>query len=495
MTDSNSSTHQSAHSGYAKLDSNIAEDENAKLAENQEIAGASSRSDAIRASADSARESRGSENGNTTDFQTPVSFAEWREALELSGLPQRDIKSYSITIKWYLGYCKRARSRASKRTANAFIETVVREKRPSPALKTQWMNALRWFFRNASPSNSCRKDPEPGAIPAESVAADHATNDDEKAWYDRFIAELRRRHYSYHTEISYLQWIRGYATFHRTDDLESLTEADIRGYLDHLATERRIGASTQKQALNAIVFLYQKAFGKELGDFSDYLRAKPRTSLPTVLSRKEIDRLFALMKAPYKLMAQVQYGAGLRVSELTRLRVKDIDFEQSKIIIVGGKGNKDRAAILPDAIRADLKNHIERNRDSYDNDRENQVAGVYLPEALERKFSNAGKDWRWFWVWPSRELSTDPRSGLKRRHHVLPRYYQSMIARAAVRAEIDKRVTSHVLRHSYATHLLEHGTDVRTLQELLGHSDIKTTQIYLHVMRTNESSVKSPLDL
>jgi len=309
-----------------------------------------------------------------------------------------------------------------------------------------------------------------------------------------FIGEIRRRHYSYHTEISYLQWIRNFAAHHKTDQLEALGESEIRQFLDYQATSRRVGAATQRQALNAIVFLYKKAFRRELGDFSDFLRAKPKTNLPTVLSKDEIDRLFEKMKGSHKLMAKIQYGAGLRVSELTRLRVKDIDFEQGRIIIRGGKGDKDRSALLPESLRQELMDHLDEIRLLYEKDRENEVAGVYLPEALERKFQKAGKQWTWFWLWPSRELSSDPRSDLKRRHHVLPRYYQTKITRAAVSAEIPKRVTSHVLRHSFATHLLEYGVDVRTLQELLGHADIKTTQIYLHVMKTNEDSVKSPLD-
>ncbi len=427
----------------------------------------------------------------SSELRRPVSFPGWREVLEGSDLPSAEVKSFSITIKWYLGYCKKARCLASRDTANAFFETVKRERLPEAFQLNIWRNALRWFFQAAQ---SEPRGVEAETLPPETLSAEHASEGGE-TWFETFLAEIRRRHYSYHTELSYLQWIRSFAAFHGTNELQDLGEAEIRKYLDFLATERRVGSSTQKQALNAIVFLYKQAFRRELGDFSDYLRARPKTNLPTVLSRDEIDRLLEKMNNPYKLMARLQYGGGLRVSELSRLRVKDLDFAQGRIIIRGGKGNKDRSTLLPESIRAELEEHLVQNRLLFDQDREKGVSGVYLPEALERKFKKAGEQWIWFWVWPSRELSVDPRCDLKRRHHILPRLYQQKIARAAVAADIGKRVTSHVLRHSFATHLLENGTDVRTLQELLGHNDIKTTQIYLHVMKTNEDSVKSPLDM
>ena len=432
-----------------------------------------------------------SESGEAVPrLNAPVSFPEWSEALKASDLPEAEIKSFSITIKWFLGHCKRARCLATREAANAFFETVRRERDPKPFQLTQWRNALRWFFRNA-PESRASSD---ASLSPEDVEANPVAREGE-SWFDAFIGEIRRRRYSYHTELSYLQWIRSYAAFSGVEDLGSLGENDIRRYLDHLAVERRVGASTQRQALNAIVFLYKRALRRELGDFSDYLKSKPKTSLPTVLSGDELDRLFAKMNDPYKLMAKLQYGAGLRVSELARLRVKDLDFDQGRIVIRGGKGDKDRSTLLPESLRAPLANELEQGRILYERDRADGIEGVYLPEALARKFSSAAKQWAWFWCWPSRELSEDPRSGEIRRHHILPRYYQRKIARAAVAAGIHKRVTSHVLRHSFATHLLESGASVRTLQELLGHSDIKTTQVYLHAMDTSLGSVRSPLDL
>ncbi|MDQ8203961.1 integron integrase [Pelagicoccus sp. SDUM812003] len=354
---------------------------------------------------------------------------------------------------------------------------------------TLWLNALRWFFRNASEVPDDAEELAEGG----DFRAEHESFKGE-AWFDVFIRELRRRHYSYRTEVSYLQWVRGFAAYHRTEELWKLGEAEIKRYLDYLATERRVAASTQRQALNAIVFFYRRALRRELGDFSDYLRASPKSNLPIVLTAEELRELFMRLNEPYRLMARLQYGAGLRVSELCRLRIKDLDFHRCRVSVIGGKGDKDRTALLPESMREELMIQVERARLVHERDREASLPGVYLPEALGRKFSQAAKEWSWFWLWPSRSLSSDPRIGEKRRHHVLDRQYQRKLSSAASQSGIVKRVTSHVLRHSYATHLLENGTDIRTVQELLGHKDIKTTQIYLHVMRTKENSTVSPLD-
>lgn len=418
----------------------------------------------------------------------PVSFRNWKEVLQHSNLPSQEKGSFTITINWYLSFCKRARCRATRRSANSFYETVKRERDPAPFQKAQWRNALRWFFRNA-PDDQDLQD----MIPEASVEGEQLKLPGE-SWHGSFVAEIRRRHYSYRTEVSYLQWVRKYAEF-ADGDIENLGRAEVRAFLDHLAVERRVGASTQKQALNALVFLYGQALGKPLGDFSDFLRASPKASLPTVLTREELKSVFSTMKPPYRTMARLQYGAGLRLSELCNLRVKDIDFGNGKVIVRRGKGGKDRATPLPRSMREELASHIERIRPLHESDRDQGVPGVYIPVALERKFRSAGKQWNWFWVWPGRNLSVDPRTKIRRRHHIIERFYQRKISTASAEARIPKRVTSHVLRHSFATHLLESGMDVRTLQDLMGHANMKTTQSYLHVMRTNSDSAESPLDL
>lgn len=421
-------------------------------------------------------------------LEAPVAFPEWREALEASSLPAEEKASFVITIRWYLGYCRRARCRASKWSANAFVETVKRERRPDKWQLQQWNNALRWFFRHAEEDGAAER-----SIPKESVEAEHEPLPGE-GWYDAFLGETRRRHYSYQTEVSYLYWIRDFAEHHAGRRVEELGDRDIRDYLDHLAVRRRVANTTQRQALNAIVFLFAKALRREVGDFSDYLRAAPRTRLPTVLGRDEVAALFAALSGVDQLMAKLQYGAGLRVSELARLRLKDLDFAQGRVAVRSGKGDIDRSSLLPKSLEGPLREHLERVRELHDRDRRDGLAGVYLPEALARKFKRAGERWEWFWVFPSRERSMDPRADVRRRHHVLPRAFQERIAESSRKAGIVKRVTPHTLRHSFATHLLENGVDLRTVQELMGHKDIRTTQIYLHVMNVSTGNVRSPLD-
>ncbi|HAV61700.1 MAG TPA: integron integrase [Verrucomicrobiales bacterium] len=270
---------------------------------------------------------------------------------------------------------------------------------------------------------------------------------------------------------------------------------EVRGFLTHLAVDRQVAAATQSQALNALVFLYREVLGVELGDLEEFRRAERPARVPVVLSRGECGRLFAAMEEPkMRLLAQVLYGSGLRLTEGIRLRIKDVDLERGQIVVRGGKGDKDRVTVLPERLREGLREQLTFSRELFKQDRAAGVAGVWLPEALERKYPKAGESWGWFWVFPSRETSVDPRGGIRRRHHVLDATVQQAVKRAGRAADIDKVVTPHVLRHSFATHLLESGTDIRTVQELLGHRSVQTTQIYLHVMQKPGLGVKSPLD-
>lgn len=235
-----------------------------------------------------------------------------------------------------------------------------------------------------------------------------------------------------------------------------------------------------------------KPFTRELGDFGDYRRGGSKKNTPTVMTLNEIERLLAQMSETEGLMARLQYGAGLRVSELARLRIKDVDFERGQVIVRCSKGNKDRVTLLPASLIPALKRHRDAVRKIYELDRQDGVAGVYIPEALARKYKHAGERWEWFWFWPACGLAEDPRErGTVRRHHVLAKTYQQAVTQAARAAGFDKRVTSHALRHSFATHLMESGTDLCRVQELLGHSNLETTRIYLHVMNTE---MKSPAD-
>jgi integron integrase len=309
----------------------------------------------------------------------------------------------------------------------------------------------------------------------------------------RFIRAVRIRQFSFQPEKAYLNWIERFGAYWETGDLPALGENEIRLYLDHLAVKEKVSGGTQRQALNALVFLYREVFERKLGDFGDYKKATGRRRVPVVLSVGEIERILAALGEPERLMASLQYGAGLRVSELVRLRVKDLDFERGQIIVRGGKGDKDRVTLLPKTLEAPLRDHRDGIRRLYEEDRKQRLAGVWLPEALARKFRHGGERWEWFWFWPARSPAEDPREpSVVRRHHVHAKSYQRAFGAAVGKAGIGKRVTTHALRHSFATHLLESGTDLCRLQELLGHAHLETTRIYLHVKGTADTT--SPVD-
>jgi integron integrase len=275
---------------------------------------------------------------------------------------------------------------------------------------------------------------------------------------------------------------------------KKLTGEDLKGFLSHLAVKERVAGATQKQALNAGVFLLREVYGKDPGDFGDFSRPPRHRNVPTVLSKDEVRRIFEQLPETARLMAELMYGAGLRLSELLRLRVKDVDLERLQLSVHAGKGNKDRLTMVPKSLADRLREHRERLRELHAKDRAEGSPGVELPEALERKWPKAGERFEWFWFFPSRNLLKDHRSGIRRRHHVLDDRFQEAIRAAAARAKLDKRVTPHTLRHSFATHLLEGGTGIRDLQDLLGHADISTTQIYLHTAKQTGVGIRSPLD-
>jgi integron integrase len=296
------------------------------------------------------------------------------------------------------------------------------------------------------------------------------------------------------TEQTYRQWAARFAEQLAGQSPYAATGDDVAKFLTRLAVENRASPSTQKQALNALVFFLQEGLKRDLGQF-DFKRARTRQTVPRVLTREECRRLFSQMSGTPLLMAELMYGAGLRLMELLRLRVHHLDLERGQLTIYAGKGNKDRITVLPERLRPRLEEHLRRLKELFENDRRDNVPGVWLPEGLDRKLGGAGVSWTWQWLFPSRELARDPETGLKRRHHVLDGTFQNAIRKAAAGAGITKRVTPHILRHSFATHLLEGGTDIRTVQELLGHQSVETTQIYLHVMKKPGVGVRSPLDV
>ena len=312
---------------------------------------------------------------------------------------------------------------------------------------------------------------------------------------DQVREVLRYYHYAYRTEQTYCQWILRYIRYFGGKTHPNLLGAkDIESFLSHLATVGKVSASTQKQALNALVFLYRDVINKPLTGEIAPIRSKRLQRPPTVLIQSEVQRLLAAITGKHALMAKLLYGGGLRLMECIRLRVQDVDFGQGLIFIRGGKGGKDRTTILPKNLHDELQKQIQAVKTLHHKELEEGFGAVYIPEALARKYPNAGRETGWQWVFPARERSLDPRSGKEMRHHVLESGLQKAVKRAAEQAGIDKKVGCHTLRHSFATHMLENGVNIRVLQELLGHADVKTTEIYTHVMARDIRNLESPLD-
>ncbi len=315
---------------------------------------------------------------------------------------------------------------------------------------------------------------------------------------DEVHAVMRRRHYSIHSERTYVEWIRRYVLYfgmRERDELLVDKERRVEKFLTHLAVERKVAPATQNQALNALVFLYRHVLKEPLGDDIQAERARRKVRVPVVLTREEVTRVISAMNAGVpQLVVKLLYGSGLRIGEAVRLRVQDIDFEMKQVTVRSGKGDKDRFTTFPGSLTPFLEEHLEKVKKLHEKDLREGFGEVYLPWALERKYRNAGREWGWQYVFPSRQRSLDPRSGRVRRHHVDPSVISKAIRRAVREAGISKRVTPHTFRHSFATHLLQRGTDIRTIQKLLGHNDLKTTEIYTHVIRQGGLGVVSPLD-
>lgn len=475
-----------------------------------------------------------------------IKFPRWAEVLRASDLPKRDRESYQVTLRWYLSWCARNSVGCSVQSACDFIDWAREEKNANDWVVERWREPIRWFFvmakaqvqgssavgsgvmrvesdeggevedaKVAQPacgleptqsgkhqkclSSNALEGGEPdvraeqgsGALNDTSAERMEGRTEDET----EILKVMRRLDMALNTERTYVGWYRDLVRYCGLRSGVELKAVQVKSFLSYLSMEREVSTSTQKQALNAIVFVAETVFELDLGDLGNYVRAKKRKKIPVVMSQAETRRFFAKMKGEKRLMAQVQYSTGLRISELCRLRVMDLDFERNQIVVCNGKGGKSRVVPLSEKLIDPLKVHLVAIRELFEHDMlDESQAGVYLPTALARKHRNAGKDWRWQWLWPSRKISTDPRGGLMRRHHVLPNAYQRAVSEAGKLAELTKRITSHTLRHSFATHLLEDGVDIRTVQDLLGHASVETTMIYLHVMQKPGVGVRSPLD-
>lgn len=419
-----------------------------------------------------------------------VSFPDWKRVLAHASLPPVERENYRRAILSFLSYCKKSHAPASVAIFRSYLEQA-----------SQHRQALRWFFKAAKAAGS-----EEGKVQDRSGHALVSPQSHGKLpplgaldlggadWERDLIKAIREAGLLWRTEETYRGWARRFVRFIEPRSPYAASKEEVGAFLSMLAVEKRVAPSTQKQALNAIVFLMQKALHQDLGKL-DFNRPASRRRVPTVLSQPECALLFAQMDGTIRLMAELMYGSGLRLMELLRLRVQDLDLERHRLQVRSGKGDKDRVTVLPAKLVLALKARLEDLKELFQQDREAGLPGVWLPEGLARKYPKAGERWQWQWLWPSRESSRDPISGITRRHHLLESTLQNNIRRAADKAGLTKRVTPHVLRHSFATHLLESGTDIRTLQELLGHAKVETTQIYTHVMQKPGLGVRSPLDV
>lgn len=305
---------------------------------------------------------------------------------------------------------------------------------------------------------------------------------------------IRVKHYSYRTEKTYVEWIRRYILFHNKRHPKDMGAQEIQAFITHLATERSVSASTQNQALSAILFLYRHVLQMEIDLPPELIRAQKSKTLPVVLTHQEAMTVIGRMTGVPQLMTKVLYGSGLRLTECLRLRVKDIDFGSHQIIVRDGKGENDRATVLPDSLIPALENHLKTVQAIHQKDLKDGFGESSLPYALSKKYPNAAKEWMWQYIFPASVRSIDPVSKKTKRHHIDPSVLQKAIRQSALSSGITKPVSPHVFRHSFATHLLQSGYDIRTIQELLGHKDVKTTMIYTHVLQRGGLAVRSPLD-
>ncbi len=311
---------------------------------------------------------------------------------------------------------------------------------------------------------------------------------------DQLRAAVRSRHYSSRTEQAYCRWVERFITFHDGLHPAKLGEPEFNAFLTHLAVKEKVSASTQNQALAALLFFYRNIIGREVGELGEVIRARRPRHLPVVLTREEVRAILAHLTGDKWLVASLLYGAGLRLMECLRLRVQDLDFARNEILVRGGKGRKDRVTMLPASLKSPLREHLKGVSRIYRQDIADGRGRVPLPYALDRKYPNASHEWRWQWVFPQTHRWVNPKTGEQGRHHVDPSLVQKAVREAVARAGLSKRATCHTFRHSFATHLLEAGYDIRTVQELLGHSDVRTTMIYTHVLNRGPSAVRSPID-
>jgi len=417
----------------------------------------------------------------------PNSFREF--LINEKSIPLKNVRFYQVWVDRFLSYYQKNLKAVKYNNIKEFLDKLESEGKEDRQIRQAYkavkvfledfMCLLIDFTEDSENGSTCKPVKKP------------------KTWKDafsKFINETRFQHLAYSTEKTYRSWIKRFIEFCNNAPPEEIQSSHVKKFLVHLAVEKEVSASTQNQAFNALLYLFRNVLEKEFDVGDNVVRAKKSDRIPVVFSRKEIKKLFRHFPEGYLLHAKLIYACGLRITECIRLRVKDIDFENRSLTVRFGKGNKDRVIPLPEMLYPELKSHLEKVKRVHETDLRAGSGSVYMPSALAKKFPNASKEWAWQYVFPSKNLSLDPRAKIIRRHHITSRALQKAMGKALKKSGIPKKATIHTLRHSFATHLLQDGYDIRTVQELLGHKDVRTTMIYLHVLRSLEGKVISPLE-
>ena len=408
--------------------------------------------------------------------------------------PESQIPFYAYWVSKFLRFSNTKQDKSLDLRIQWFLDTLKKDRKLKDWQYMQADTAVKLYIHHfLSESGGVAK-----LSPNAQTSAEKKYPNDQKV-REQIREILRIKHYAYSTERTYVDWFKRFHAYltgvkNRNWETQGADGTDVSDFLSHLAIKQRVSSSTQNQAFNALLFLFREVLKIDLHDLSKTVRAKRGPKLPAVLTQAEVRSLLEHLKDRELLLVHLLYGTGMRLMEVARLRVQDIDFGGNSIIVRAGKGDKDRMTVLPDAVKDQLNEHLAATKKLHEQDIAKGFGDVYLPEALDRKYPNAAKEWRWQYVFPAAALSVDPRSGKVRRHHISPSAIQKIVATAVRKAGIPKHATVHTLRHSFATHLLMDGVNIREVQELLGHKNVETTMIYTHVLRNMSKAPKSPLD-
>jgi len=405
-------------------------------------------------------------------------------------------------IRWYVNWCEQfvrfigslPLSGCKPEHVSAFLDNLRDQVQVKDWQYSQARAALWHLFRDHLKANWALSGQTQSRPAIQIKTAPQPLREEHRAALDKLRSTLIGRQYAKRTITAYLDWATRFLGHFPQRKISDLDAGSVKAYLTYLAEKHHVAVNTQKQALNALVFLFQESEDRALGDFSDFARAKKPIKVPVVLSHEEVAALLNRLDPPYSLICNLLYGSGLRLMEAIRLRIKDVDFDNKQLLVRDGKGRKDRVALLPKLCQIPLKEQIDVARQIHAEDLARGYGEVWLPSALRKKYPDAGRDWRWQYIFQASRVSIDPESGLIRRHHFDESTVQAAVRSAALQLGLSKTVTPHTLRHSFATHLLESGSDIRTVQELLGHSDVSTTMIYTHVLNRPGLAVTSPVD-